>query len=68
MGPGSSTARCSTRPESVISTSSSRLAAIGTSSMCRIADRLSDGYWTSATCLVSCASNRTVRVTTSLAS
>ena len=65
MGPGRSMTRCSTRPVLVMSTSSSRRSASGTSSTCRTDDLLSDGYWTTATCRVSCASNRTVRITTS---
>ena len=56
---------CSTRPVSVISTSSTRCGASETSSMCRTADRDSDGYWTTATWRVSWASSRTVRITTS---
>ena len=47
--PGSSTARCSTRPVSVISTSSSRWSVSGTSSICRTADLVREGYWTTAT-------------------
>ena len=62
---GRSTVHCSTRPVSVISTSSSRCGASGTSSMCRTEDRDSDGYWTTATWRVSWASSRTVRMTTS---
>jgi hypothetical protein len=44
---------------------SSRPPPTGTSSTCRTVERLSDGYWTTATCRVSCASSRTVRSTTS---
>ena len=62
---GISMARCSTRPVFVMITSSSRSGPIGTSSMWRTADRVSEGYCTTATCRVSCASSRTVRVTTS---
>ena len=56
-----STTRCSTRPVLVISTSSSRVGVSGTSSTCRTLDRDSEGYCTTATCRVSCASSRTVR-------
>jgi hypothetical protein len=62
---GRSTVTCSTRPVSVISTSSTRCGVSDTSSMCRTADLDSDGYWTTATCLVSWASSRTVRATIS---
>ena len=60
-----STIRCSTRPVSVISTSMIRDGVSGTSSTCRTAERLSEGYWTTATCCVIWASSRTVRATTS---
>ena len=53
QGSGRSTVHCSTRPVSVMSTSSSFCGASGTSSMCRIADLVSDGYCTTATCRVS---------------
>ena len=64
-GAGQSISRCSTRPVSVISTSISRAGASDSSSTCRTEERVSDGYCTTATCRVSCASSRTVRATTS---
>ncbi len=59
------TLRRSTRPVSVISTSITRAGASDSSSTCRTVDLVSDGYCTTATCRVSCASSRTVRPTTS---
>ena len=57
--------RCSTRPLLVMTTSSTRAPSSATTSMCRTVDRVSEGYWTIATWLVSCASTRTDRWTTS---
>ncbi len=62
---GISTTRCSTRPVSVISTTSSRVVASCTTSRCRTADGDSVGYWMTATLRVSWASSRTVRASTS---
>jgi hypothetical protein len=50
---------------SVISTSISRDGVIGSTSRCRTAARDRVGTWITATCLVSCASNRTLRRITS---
>ena len=61
----SSTTRCSTRPVLRIRTTSSRVGASATSSMCRTVERDSVGYCTSATCRVSWESTRTDRDTTS---
>jgi hypothetical protein len=52
-------------PVSVISTSKQPLAANGTVPHAGSNDLVSEGYWTTATCRVSCASRRTVRMTTS---
>ena len=57
--------RWSTRPESVITTSSSRAGVSATTSRCRTLDVDSVGYCTTATCRVSCASSRTARRSTS---
>ena len=57
--------RCSTRPVLTMSTTISRLGPIGTNSMWRTVDRVSDGYCITATWRVSEASSRTVRSTTS---
>ena len=61
----SSTIRCSTRPVSVMTTSSSRRGSSATASTCRTSDRASVGYCTTATCRVSWASSRTERRSTS---
>ena len=65
MSASSSTSRCSTRPVSVITTSSSRRWSSATASTCRTSERASVGYCTTATCLVSWASSRTDRRSTS---
>jgi hypothetical protein len=61
----SSTMRCSTRPLLVMTTRSTRAFSSGTISMWRTVERVSDGYCTMATWLVSCARTRTVRCTVS---
>ena len=61
----SSTMRWSTRPESVITTSSSRAGVSATTSRWRTVEVDSVGYCTMATCRVSCASSRTARRSTS---
>ena len=60
-----STVRWSTRPLSAISTSISRAGVSGTTSRWRTLALVSIGYWTTATCRVSCASSRTERRRTS---
>ena len=49
MGAASSTLRCSTRPVSVMITSSRRTSANCTTSQCRTRDDCSVGNWTTAT-------------------
>ena len=57
--------RCSTRPASVIKIIMMREEVSGTSSIWRTRDLTIDGYCTTATCLVTSANKRTVRITTS---
>jgi hypothetical protein len=49
----------------VISTSMSRAGVSATTSQCRTVERVSVGYWMTATCRVSWASSRTLRRMTS---
>ena len=61
----SSITRCSTRPASVIKIIIMRDGVNGTTSTWRTRDFIIDGYCTTATCLVTSANRRTVRITTS---
>ena len=61
----SSRTRCSIRPASVIRTIIKRAGVSATSSICRTRDLTIDGYCTTATCFVTSANKRTVRITTS---